>query len=150
MDKQKVIIEEDFPPVTQRSQIKLRPFMYRQEGEEYIVVCSESSIIISLPLIGIETMQLFEQGLTVEEVSLYLKNDEDEGYDITDFVQSLIECGLIAEIDEQIVDEQLDKEEKNEKRDLFSWIQANRVRWLFSTPVLLLDLAIVVASALLL
>ncbi len=150
MDKQNVVIEEDFPPVTPRSQIKLRSFMYRQEGEEYIVVCSEPSIIISLPLIGIETMRLFEQGLSVGEVSLRLTNGEEEGYDITDFVQSLIECGLIAEIDGQTVDVQVDEEEKNEKRDLFSWIQANRVRWLFSTPVLLLDLTIFVASALLL
>lgn len=145
--------DQGYPPITPTSQIKLHPFTYRQEGEEYIVVCPTSSSIVSLPLIGVEAMQFFEQGANVSDVSLHLisaEDDEDEGYDVTDFVLTLLESGFVAEIDGQPVSIPVEEEEKNEKRDLFAWIRADRVHWFFSRPVLLLDLAIIIIIAFLL
>ncbi len=57
-------------------------------------------------------MRLLKQGLMLGEIPFYLQYEEEEGYDITDFVQTFMENGLVAEVGGLIVGA-----EKNMTRD---------------------------------
>src|SRR5260370_4386461 len=144
------ITSECSTPITLGSRVKLYPYLCRQEGEEYIVGRPELSAFASVPPIGVEAMKLLEQGLSVGEVAATLQEDDDVPSDIADFVQTLMEYGLVAEIDGQQIAVTVQEDEQRQGIEVFRGLQSRHVRWFFGAPAFVVYAAMLVISALLL
>lgn len=141
---------ESLPSLTSTSHIKLHPFSFRLEGEEYLVSCPEYSIYLSMPHIGVEALQLLQQGQTIHDVSLCLQGDDEHPPDIIDFVQMMQENGLVAEIDGYPVPPLMPNAQAKPGIELARRIQGKHVRWLFGKPAYVVYAALLVTTVLLL
>ena len=138
-------------PITLTSRVKLYPYLCRKEGEEYIVGRPELSVYVSVPPIGVDAMRLLEQGLSVSEVSARLQEDDDVPSDIADFVQTLMEYGLVAEIDGQpVIVEVSEQERRSGGIEVLRRLRGKHVRWLFGTPALIISALLLVVSGIVL
>lgn len=141
---------QDMPPITPSSHVKLHAYSFRLEGEEYVVRCPEYSIYLSIPQIGIDALELLQQGMAVSEVAARLQGDEEQPPDIIDFVQVMLESGLVSEIDGYSISATAPKEQVPFGFDIARHIQGKHVRWLFGIPALIVFAMIGIATLLLL
>lgn len=140
---------ESTPPITATSQVKLYPYLCRHEGDDYIVGRPELSVFMSIPPLGVDAMRLLNQGLPIEEVSRRLQEDETPP-DIVDFVQTLLDYGLVAEIDGQPIGVTVEEEEQHQGVQVFRRLRGEHVGWLFSSPALLVYAIMLLVTTLLL
>lgn len=81
------------------SRVRFRPLTFREEGPEHVVGCRDVSVYISVPAVGVEAIRLLEAGATIEEAERRLAGGEDEAPDVRDFVDTLMQVGLVLEVD---------------------------------------------------
>lgn len=141
---------QSIPPITSASHVKLHAYSFRLEGEEYVVRCPEYSIYLSIPQIGVDALALLQQGMAVSEVMSRLQGDDEQPPDIIDFVQMMLESGLVSEIDGYAIGVTVSKEHAPLGFDIAHQIQEKHVRWLFSIPALVVFVMIGLATLFLL
>lgn len=144
------ISDQSIPPITPASYVKLHPYSFRLEGEEYIVRCPEYSIYLSIPQIGVDALELLRQGMAVSEVASRLQGDDEQPPDIIDFVQTMLENGLVSEIDGHSISVIASTERVPFGFDIARQIQEKHVRWLFGIPSLAVFVMIGIATLFLL
>lgn len=82
------------------SRVRFRPLTFRQEGPEHVVGCRDISVYISVPPVGVEAIRLLQEGATIDEAQRRLAGaGADEPPDVRDFVDTLIQVGLVEEVD---------------------------------------------------
>jgi hypothetical protein len=86
-------------PVLATSTVTLLPFQFLQEGDQCYIECPDPDDVLILPAVGLNIMQMLQQGLTIDEVAQRLPADDPDGYDIIDFVQTLMSYGLVQAVD---------------------------------------------------
>lgn len=139
------LVQKSIPVITSASHIKLHPYTSRLEGEEYIVSCPEYAITLSMPQIGVEALQLLQQGLTISEVASRMQGDDEQPPDILDFVHMLIEYGLVTEIDTISIGDPPSRKQTAPGFELARGIQGKHVSWLFGIPAFVVYVAMLLA-----
>lgn len=127
---------QSIPPITLASHVKLHAYAFRLEGEEYVVRCPEYSIYLSMPQIGVDALQLLQEGMAISEVASHLQGNDEQPPDIVDFVQMMLENGLVSEIDGYPIKITMSQEPEPFGLEIARHIQGKQIRWLFGTPAL--------------
>src|SRR5260370_16872774 len=99
---------------------------------------------------GVGVMKVLETGLSVGEVAVTIQEDDEVPSDIADFVQTLMEYGLVAEIDGQQIAVTVQEDEQRQGIEVFRGLQSRHVRGLCGAPAFVVYTAMLVISALLL
>ena len=124
------------------SRVRFRPLTFRREGPEYVVGCRDISVYLSVPTVGVDVIRKLEGGATVAEVEqAFADSPPDERPDVRDFVGTLADVGLVAEVDGQPVPYEAPEPEEGTGRSMMRWLRGDQVRWLFSRPMLFLHAA---------
>ena len=105
---------------------------------------------MELPEVGIQTITLLQEGLSVGKVQEELKNHLSKEFDVKSFVAELVDIGFVKSIEGQRVDV---KQEK--KRVLFENVKEEHVKWLFSrlflggviVPLIIMGIVILLATS---
>jgi hypothetical protein len=137
------------PVVTAASRVRFHPYFARQEGDEYVVGHAEASVYLAVPPVGVQVMELLDQGLPVGEVASRLVDDDGVAPDVVDFIEGLIDYELVAEVDGRPVT-QASSPAAAEGVALFRRLRPGYVRWLVSPPALVVHAAAAAAAVLLL
>jgi len=102
-----------------------------KDGERYIVGRPDTRTFVELPEVGVQTINLLQNGLSVKEVQEDLKKKLGKEFDVKSFVDELVSLGFIKKIEGQVVEEVHGK-----KREFLRNVKAEHVRFLFSKPLL--------------
>lgn len=86
-------------PILATSIVTLLPFQFLEEGDQCYIECPDPDDVLILPTIGLNIMQMLQQGLTIGEVTQRLPADDPDGYDVIDFVQTLMSYGFVQAVD---------------------------------------------------
>lgn len=90
--------------VSFQSEITLCPLSIRKDKKHYIVEEPVSGDFFELPEIGIDAIKRLENGEELVSIEQALKKSyPHEEVDIIDFVEQLLELGLVHEVDGVIV-----------------------------------------------
>lgn len=139
-----VTVEESGLPGTSR--VRFRPLTFRQEGPEYVVGCRDISVYLSVPTVGVDVIRMLDSGATIDEVERkFASLPPDERPDVSDFVTSLADVGLVAELDGKPVPYEAPEPDEGTGIPLLRGMRGEHVRWLFSRPALVLHAAAFVA-----
>lgn len=86
--------------VSLQSEITLYPLSIRKDKKHYIVEEPVSGDFFELPEIGVDALKRLEQGEELVSIEHTLKNSyPDEEVDMVDFVEQLLELGLVQKVD---------------------------------------------------
>lgn len=86
--------------VSLQSEILLYPLSIRKDKKHYIVEEPVSGDFFELPEIGVDALKRLEQGEELVSIEHTLKNSyPDEEVDMVDFVEQLLELGLVQKVD---------------------------------------------------
>ncbi len=118
------------PTIDARTHIELHPLFRRYDGEEWILGREETAQFIAVPPLGVEAVELFEEGFSVGEVTQRLSAQYGETVEVRSFVDDLVALGFVAAVDGH----RLDTANKKVKGSHLAWIRPHHVHFLFSTP----------------
>jgi len=128
------------------SRVRFRPLTFRKEGPEFVVGCRAVSVYLSLPAVGVDVIQMLDAGATIEEVEQRFAGlPPDERPDVHDFVGTLADAGLVAELEGRPVEVEIPEPEDTRGFTVFRGLRGEHVRWLFSPPALVFHAAAFVA-----
>jgi len=125
MDSKDIIIKES-------SIVQLYDLVINQEDNEFLIGREEIDTYITIPIIGVEAIQLIQKGLTIGYVKEHLDKKFNEDINIVNFIKELIKYDFVKKIDDIDI---VSKREK--KRILFPKIKQRHVKWLFSKHALI-------------
>ncbi|MGH3341982.1 MAG: hypothetical protein ACRDPK_03685 [Carbonactinosporaceae bacterium] len=117
----------------------------RDEGEVWHVGRADTGEFVVLPDVGVRALRLFQAGLSVDEASERLRDDDDDGdkdVDLVDFSEALIELGFVASLDG------CDLPSPPLQRATWPGLRARHVRWALQPAVTVGTLAVILAGAL--
>jgi putative peptide zinc metalloprotease protein len=133
------------------SRVCFRPLTFRQEGPEYVVGCRENSVYLSVPAVGVDVIRMLDAGATIEEVEQkFASLPPDERPDVREFVGTLAEVGLVAELDGRPVAYEAPEEQEATGVTILRGLRGERVRWMWGRPALVLHAVAFVAVLVLL
>jgi putative peptide zinc metalloprotease protein len=115
--------------ITDASKVTFHP-LYRGEEEDGFVVVGRPEIdsFVSIPAEAVEVIDLLDSGKSVGQVKKMLNQKYEAVVVVEEFVQDMIENELVHYIDStELVTT------SPPQKDLFSWISADHVGWMFST-----------------
>ena len=117
--------------VSLQSEITLYPLSIRKDKKHYIVEEPISGDFFELPEIGVDAIKRLEQGEELATIEQALKNSyPDEEVDIVDFVEQLLDLGLVQEVDGVHVKKELSK--SSSRSGGFLWIPQSVGRLFFN------------------
>lgn len=117
--------------VSLQSEITLYPLSIRKDKKHYIVEEPISGDFFELPEIGVDAIKRLEQGEELVTIEQALKNSyPDEEVDIVDFVEQLLDLGLVQEVDGVHVKKELSK--SSSRSGGFLWIPQSVGRLFFN------------------
>lgn len=117
--------------VSLQSEITLYPLSIRKDKKHYIVEEPISGDFFELPEIGVDAIKRLEQGEELVTIEQALKNSyPDEEVDIIDFVEQLVDLGLVQEVDGVHVKKELSK--SSSRSGGFLWIPQSVGRLFFN------------------
>lgn len=117
--------------VSLQSEITLYPLSIRKDKKHYIVEEPISGDFFELPEIGVDAIKRLEQGEELVSIEHALKNSyPDEEVDIVDFVEQLLDLGLVQEVDGVLVKKEQSK--TISRSDGFLWIPQSLGRLFFN------------------
>lgn len=118
------------------SRVRLHPLFRRLDEDDpdgYIVGRVATSVYIAMPSIGMEALELLEQGHSLGETKDELLARHDVPVDVAELVEDLVSCGFVHSVDGQVL------ETAHQVRShLFSDLKQEHVAWLFSRPAITL------------
>ena len=85
--------------LTTQTQVTLYPLMIQAEDNGYIVGRIETGEFVALPEVGVQVINFFQRGCSVEEVRRRLQAEYGVEVDIDGFVASLVDLGFVKELD---------------------------------------------------
>lgn len=124
--------------------IAFHKISWRKENDFYVVWKEGGSNFIELPESSFLTLKLLREGKTPKEVAEILKNKYKEYYDVKDFIQELTKLGFIHSIDGIPIPLSHDKGRR------FTFIKKRHVSWIYSKPLLVFYLALILLAAVIL
>ena len=128
--------------LTAQTHVTLYPLMIRAEDNEYIVGRIETSEFVALPEAGVQVINFLQRGYSVGEVQRHLQTEYGAEVDIDGFVASLVDLGFIKELDGH----QLAPTKAQEPN--LSWLKVHHIRWLFSWPLKITYIILLLAAGL--
>lgn len=131
--------------VSLQSEITLYPLSIRQDKKHYIVEEPISGDFFELPEIGVDAIKRLEQGEELVSIEHALKTSyPDEEVDIIDFVEQLLELGLVQEVDGVLVKKEQSK--STSRSGGFLWIPHSVGRLFFNGVMTKIYLLLLVAN----
>ncbi|BAK15708.1 predicted membrane-associated Zn-dependent protease 1 [Solibacillus silvestris StLB046] len=131
--------------VSLQSEITLYPLSIRQDKKHYIVEEPISGDFFELPEIGVDAIKRLEQGEELVSIEHALKTSyPDEEVDIIDFVEQLLELGLVQEVDGVLVKKEQSK--STSRSGGFLWIPHSVGRLFFNGVMNKIYLLLLVAN----
>ena len=116
--------------VSLHSKITLYPLSIRKDKKHYIVEEPISGDFFELPQIGVDAIKRMEQGEELVSIECALKDMyPGEEVDIVDFVEQLLELGLVQEVDGVLVKKEQSK--STSRSGGFLWIPQSVGRLFF-------------------
>ncbi len=134
-------MEIDTIELSSTTRVSLYPLAIRQEEGDYIVGRTETSTFVSLPQIGGTLVMLLQRNLSLGNIQRQLEQEYGAGVELNAFINDLLELGFVRAIDGQ------DIEIDAAKPPNLAWLQTKHVRWIFSWPVRMLYLTLLVFAA---
>jgi putative peptide zinc metalloprotease protein len=128
--------------LTAQTHLTLYPLMIRAEDDEYIVGRIETGEFVALPEVGVQVIELFQRGRSAGEVQRQLQAEYGAEVDIDEFVASLVDLGFVKELDGHRLGPT-----KVQKPNL-SWLKVYHVHWLFSWPLKITYIIVLVSAGL--
>jgi putative peptide zinc metalloprotease protein len=133
--------------LTWSSRVTFHPLSYQKDGDVYLVGRAESPTFIEIPEIGAQVMRLLMAGATLEEARDQLDYD-GQPPDVLDFVETLVACGLVAEVDGRpLSDAPPPAAEPGRGLEVLRRLEQDHVRWLVSPPALVVHAAVLPSIA---
>jgi putative peptide zinc metalloprotease protein len=117
-------------PLTLDSRIRLHDLQSRPEGDEWIVGRVLTGEFVSLPAEAMTFLGELRRGGTVAEAQRRTSAVHGEDVDALDFVDTLIELGFVASVDDAATDQETPRPPS------LSWLRSGHVAWLFRPPAL--------------
>ncbi|HWL23127.1 MAG TPA: peptidase [Ureibacillus sp.] len=111
--------------VSLQSQINLNPLSIRKDRKNYIVEDPISGDFFEMPQICIEAINLMQKGEDLAAIELVLKESyPDEEVDMIEFVDQLVELGLVQDVDGVPIAREPEKSDSGAKGFLWipSWV----------------------------
>lgn len=119
-----------------QSNIVLHPYKSYPEKKNFIVELIDTEDFFEMPPICIDALKLLQQGSTVAEVEgVLVENYPEEDVDLQDFIEQLLELGMIHKIDNEIVRPTIKKSDQQE-REISQGLSYTLGKLLFSKPML--------------
>ncbi|WP_339172341.1 PqqD family protein [Solibacillus sp. FSL R5-0691] len=135
--------------VSLQSEITLYPLSIRKDKKHYIVEEPISGDFFELPEIGVDAIKRLEQGEELATIEQALKNSyPDEEVDIVDFVEQLLDLGLVQEVDGVHVKKELSK--SSSRSGGFLWIPQSVGRLFFNEMMSKVYLLLLIANIIIL
>ncbi len=131
-----------FDSLTAQTHVTLHPLAIRPEDDQYIVGHIETGEFVALPEVGVQVITMFQHGASIGEVQSQLRAEYEAEVDIDGFVASLVDLGFVKELDGHPLGPG-----KVQQPNL-SWLKAHHVRWLFSWPLKITYIILLLAAGL--
>lgn len=107
------------------------PLHKQKEDEAYHIGKVGIGKFIAIPAIGAKTLELLQEKNSIATTKHILKEQAGFDIDVISFVQTLADVGFIQSIDEHPL-------LLKERKPTFPWLQQQHITWLFSKPIYLL------------
>ena len=127
------------------SVISFYPLDISEQDGEWIVGRTDIGSFLSLPEVGVEAIQLLQEGLTIQEAKEKLEQKYGEEVELEDFVETLREVGFVHKIDETIIEV-----EHEEIHAYLEGLKQEQAQILFSIPAYILYGVLMVIAAVIL
>jgi hypothetical protein len=138
------MLEAGTPPISLESTVRLRPLS--KQGENGVVVVGWGDQYLELPREGLDFLAWLDEGLTLAEArerfeALY---NPFPAQDVLEVINAFVECDFVAAVDGQLIAPRRPPLTSNA-----DWIPQSWARALFSKPVLIGWMILVVPAAIL-
>lgn len=127
------------------STVALHPLAIRDsddDPESVVVGRAELGEFVELPRVAADALQLLGDGSTIAEAEARIEAEHGVSLDLPELVEALVELGFVAVVDGRPVPDPADDRPGSH----LPWLRDRHVRWLFTWPVGVLWLVVVVAA----
>ncbi len=132
--------------ISLQSQLTLYPLTIREDKKHYIVEESLSGDFFEMPKICIDAIYLINRNVPLNQIEQELKPQYlDEEVDLVEFVEQLVELGLVKEIDGETVE----VTKNNNSPQGFTWLSPKVGQFFFNKVTTKLFMAIIILNILL-
>jgi hypothetical protein len=121
--------------------LELYPLTIRSEDDEYIVGRITTGKFIALPEVGVRVIELLQHGYSLGKVQALLQEEYDTEVDINDFVANVVDLGFVKAVDGHLLSL------NDTLKPNLAWLQPHHVYWLFSKPVRILYITLILVAA---
>lgn len=119
--------------VSLQSKIKLYPLSIQKDKKNYIVEEPISGDFFEMPQISVDAIKRLEKGEGLDDVEKVIKESyPDEEVDIIEFVEQLVELGLVKAVDGEPINREIDRANSKSKAGGFEWIPSGVGRLFFN------------------
>jgi putative peptide zinc metalloprotease protein len=130
--------------IDSEAKIELHKFYSRKEQDCFIVWTELKTNFVELSTESFNALNLIEKGLTIIDVQNVLEKKYGEPFNVSDFVEELVELGFVKSIDEIPV------KSSQERNSSLSFIKKKHVYLIYSKPMLLIYSSIIFSGILIL
>ena len=135
--------------ISLESEITLYPLSIRKDKKHYIVEEPISGEFFELPEVGVHAIRRLEQGDDLASIEHALKDlYPEEEVDIVDFVQQLLELGLVQKVDDVVIRKELS--ESAPRSGGFLWIPQSVGHLFFNRAMNKIYLLLLIANIIIL
>ncbi len=127
--------------VSKDAKVELHEISWRKDKDVYTVWRKGGYTFIELSEISFLAYNLLKQAKSLQEVSEILQKKYEESYDLEDFVSELVQLGFVHSIDGILIPS------SPVKGKTFSFIKKRHVSWVYSKPLLIFDLSLILFAA---
>jgi len=103
----------------------------KEESDDYII--GNGKNYLNVPEIGIEVIKLCDGSRTIKDIEEILYKDKKIEVDVIDFISTLSDMGILEEV--------------NIKKNIFDKIEPKHVNWLFSIPLKVIFITLIIFTA---
>lgn len=128
------------PPIDPAARISVHPLTIRPEGDDYVVGRIELAEFVVLPAVGVRVIELLRTGLSIRDAQETIASEGGGDVDVEEFVRELAALGFIEAVAGDPVPQ------RPELKPSLPRLQPGHVRWIFSRPMKLGFLALVLAA----
>src|SRR3984893_10162700 len=122
------------------SKLTFHSLVVNADDDQYIIGRAGGDNFVVLPSIGIQVIELLQQGYILRETQEYIQEEYDVEFDIADFVSELIRLNFVQAIDEHIL------ETPGAIVPHLPWLDKKHTQWIFSKPVQILYAAYLIVA----
>ncbi|WP_097148458.1 PqqD family protein [Ureibacillus acetophenoni] len=109
--------------VSLQSKITLYPLSIQKDKKNYIVEEPISGDFFEMPQISVDAIQRLEKGEDLADVEKAIKESyPDEEVDIIEFVEQLVELGLVQAVDGEPINREIERANSRSRAGGFEWI----------------------------